>query len=486
MYRDVDGNDHDWRNVYDIPNSHLLEFSPSGGFDWRAENGHDDFFNVNGPQLGAKEWVHVAVAMTAADGGGYVPNVYVNGALTTESPNWQIDEQWNANGLQTTTDDLFLGILWSQNGEDGKRNNPDPWKGGIDEFKIWKSALSDVEIQSLVSGDAEVANDDLLLHFDFENSSSGHILNVVTGVNAGEIYGDVQFLGGVDLEPQPSLSFEYEILGVDKDFLGLPVPLPTESKKQIAVLGDSVDHSARYDLNITADILNQYNLEGADITIGFDTQLFNNIDASDITIGSDLPIANAVQIDNELGTIRLAAAALADLTQNGIGVSGETILASISLDFDETALATIEKYDDGSLVTNPLAFTIDANLDETVFSTLLNDSSGFENRDIQTLRDLGGSITVDGQDVTLYEAKVNLAQQGDGLVLGLALSVLTLITNLVRSGDTITSVEWLNVATFKLTPTTRVYNQSSLVSADFSQTVLPVVHSSTASLWKCT
>lgn len=52
-----------------------------------------------------------------------------------------------------------------------------------------------------------------------------------------------------------------------------------------------------------------------------------------------------------------------------MGVSGETVLASISLDFDETALATIDKHDDGSLVTNPLAFTINANLDETIFSS---------------------------------------------------------------------------------------------------------------------
>ena len=52
LLRDVEVQDTDWRNVYDIPNSHLLEFAPSGGFDWRAENGHQDFFNVNGPKLG--------------------------------------------------------------------------------------------------------------------------------------------------------------------------------------------------------------------------------------------------------------------------------------------------------------------------------------------------------------------------------------------------------------------------------------------------
>ena len=227
---------------------------------------------------------------------------------------------------------------------------------------------------------------------------------------------------------------------------------------------------------ITADILNQYNLEGADITIGFDAQLFNKINASDITIGSDLPIANAVQINNELGTIRLAAAALADLTQNGIGVSGETVLASISLDFDETALATIDKHDDGSLVTNPLAFTINANLDETIFSTDLDDGSGYSNRTIQSLRELGGTITVDGQNVTLYEAKINFEQLGDGLVLGTdrVIGADASFTNLIRSGDTLsTSVDWLNVGNIDAhnLSYTEVYNQNAtLESAEFTQT----------------
>ena len=36
-----------------------------------------------------------------------------------------------------------------------------------------------------------------------------------------------------------------------------------------------------------------------------------------------------------------------------------------------------------------------------------------KNRDIVTLSDLGGYVA-EGQDVTLYEVKVNLAQQGDG------------------------------------------------------------------------
>ncbi len=199
LFRDVEEQDNDWRNVYDIPNSHLLEFSPSGGFDWRAENGHQDFFNVNGPKLGSNEWTHVAVTMSEEDGGGYVPAIYVNGDLTDESTNWQIGEQGNDNGLKTTTDDLYLGILWSQ-----KRNNPDPWKGGIDEFKVWKSSLSELEIKDVVAGGNDVRNDDLLLHLDFESVHADHVFDVSGNKAASpvkaEIHGDVNFLGEAVVE----------------------------------------------------------------------------------------------------------------------------------------------------------------------------------------------------------------------------------------------------------------------------------------------
>ena len=86
------------------------------------------------------------------------------------------------------------------------------------------------------------------------------------------------------------------------------------------------------------------------------------------------------------------------------------------------------------------------------FSSQLEDGSGFENRKIQTLRDLGGTITVDGQDVTLYEAQINLEQQGDGLVLGTQREIGSdrAFTNLVRSGDTLTtSADWLNVGNIR-------------------------------------
>jgi hypothetical protein len=173
--------------------------------------------------------------------------------------------------------------------------------------------------------------------------------------------------------------------------------------------------------------------------------------------------------------LRLAASSLSSLGA-GVGVSKETVIASINLDFDETALATINKNSDGSLVTNPLNFSLSANADETVFSKDFVDPTGLLNREIVTLNDLGGYAAVDSEDVTLYEAKINFEQQDDGLVLGTqrVIGADATFTNLIRSGDTLTtSVDWLNVGNIKANNLSysEVSNQhATLHSADFSQT----------------
>ncbi|MDO6352323.1 hypothetical protein Q3Y53_07165, partial [Synechococcus sp. YX-04-1] len=260
--------------------------------------------------------------------------------------------------------------------------------------------------------------------------------------------------------------------------LRLQALLTSESSilPQVAVLGDSVDHDASYSLLITGESLREgYTIESADLTLHFDPLLFGVINASDVRIGGELPIANAVEIDNESGTLRLAAASLAALDA-GQGVSSETVIASISLDFDEEALATIEKNADGSLVTNPLSFSLSANADETVLSKNFFDATGLLNREIVTLNDLGGYAAVGSEDVTLYEAKINFEQQDDGLVLGTqrVVGADATFTNLIRSGDTLTtSVDWLNVGNIQANNLnySEVYNQNAtLASADFSQT----------------
>ncbi|WP_413398299.1 leucine-rich repeat protein [Prochlorococcus sp. MIT 1312] len=235
------------------------------------------------------------------------------------------------------------------------------------------------------------------------------------------------------------------------------------ARKQLAVLGDSVDLSDIYQLDITAKSLAAgYNLETADITINFDPYLFNEIKASDITIGGQLPIANAVRIDNDVGTIRIAAASLGDLDPgdlyanhladagSSIGSDG-AVLASIDLNFNELNLAELNQNSDGSIadLSTPLFFGLSANQDETVFSKALDDESGFVNREIKSLRDLGGDLAVDGTKVTLYEATINLEEQGDGLILSSDLDIGSYNskqTNLLRSGDTIsTTSTWTNL-----------------------------------------
>ena len=244
---------------------------------------------------------------------------------------------------------------------------------------------------------------------------------------------------------------------------------------QLSVLGDDVDEASEFVLNLKAESLEAgHNLESTDLTIRFNPNLFNTIEASDITIGGSLPIANAVQIDNTLGTIRIAAASLSDLDK-GNSITDPSVLASISLDFDEKQIKTLQKNEDGSLKINPLDFEVTANSEETIFSTNFDDGTEFENREISSLADLGGSIDVDGKDVTLYEAKINLAQQGDGFVLASkrVIGADAAITNLIRSGDTLTtSAEWLNIGNIKahnLSYEGLDNQNASLIHASFSK-----------------
>ena len=136
---------------------------------------------------------------------------------------------------------------------------------------------------------------------------------------------------------------------------------------QLAVLGDSVDSNSRFILDINAEsLVDDYNIESADIEIKFDPALFGTINASDIKIGGSLPLANVVHIDNDTGTIRFAAASLSDLSQ-GSGISDTEALASIALNFDEDQIQYLEKNVDGSLKISPLAFDISVNEQETIF-----------------------------------------------------------------------------------------------------------------------
>ena len=83
-----------------------------------------------------------------------------------------------------------------------------------------------------------------------------------------------------------------------------------------------------------------------------------------------------------------------------------------------------------------------------------------------------------GRAVTLYDASINLEQQGDGLVLGTqrVIGSSSDFTNLVRSGDTLsTSATWLNVGNIEAN-NIKVYGTENanayLVSSSISKTSL--------------
>jgi len=261
-----------------------------------------------------------------------------------------------------------------------------------------------------------------------------------------------------------AILFDYNIF--EKDVTATYDPQvyidPTTALKQIGVLGQEQSfkdaiYDNEYTLQITAQALGGYDLEGADITIGYNSNIFKSIQASDITIGADMPIANAVLIDegtNGNGTIRIAASSLADLTGGGNGITASVaagVLATINLNFDESAIELGKNASTGQLEANPLSFTITANSDETILSKTATGSDGFDNKSILSLRDLGdvagSKVSSIEDEVTLYEAAVNLGQTSS-LVMGTTRTIGSDagFTNLVRSGDTIiTENKWANV-----------------------------------------
>ena len=318
------------------------------------------------------------------------------------------------------------------------------------------------------------------IDLNWEQFAALEIINLENGIfdpyNTAEIYIDTYLDTG--FRGDEAIAFTYALSNAYDD----------QALSQNAVLGDSVVYSSKYNLDIFAESLaDDFRLEATDFTIDFNPLLFENISASDIRIDGVMPVANAVSIDNEAGTIRIAAASLSDLTGydsytgmwdrdlgDGIGAASQK-LATISLDFSESQIEALAKNPDGSLMISPLAFNIEANLDETTFSLDFTDDDGQLNREILTLDDLGGGVAVDGQEVTLYEAKINFEQLEDGLVIGTdrVIGADSSFTNLVRSGDLVTTTsEWLNVGNIQANNLAyyELYNQNAtLENAEFSQ-----------------
>ncbi|WP_413681267.1 SBBP repeat-containing protein [Prochlorococcus sp. MIT 1318] len=245
--------------------------------------------------------------------------------------------------------------------------------------------------------------------------------------------------------------------------------------KSTAIKGIGATDNDAYILDILAkNVAQGYTLESTDITLKFNTDLFGSIDKDQIQLSSLFPVANAIHIDNDKGEIRIVGAGLNHISGAGAGIaSGENkVFASIALNFDETALA---KYTTGSATAGKLLtydgtasgvdafdgtleFDLSVNRDSTVFSKSITETSGLENAEISTLRDLNGSVKAIKDSIALYEGQVDLSQTGDltfasNRTIGVASGGIK--TNLIRAGSTIYSdVTWKNTGNVAATDIT--------------------------------
>jgi len=231
---------------------------------------------------------------------------------------------------------------------------------------------------------------------------------------------------------------------------------PSESVlESIAIIGPGSNEDKKFILDISAENLaehDEYKMEAAQFTIGYDAAFFKDIAVDDIWISSP-SVANSVKIDNSKGEITIASATLSDLIHGS--ETTNDILASIQFNFNETAFRNYQDINNEDINGEyaRLSFEINVNEYETVLSKGIVDGSGFDNREIKTLSELELGATFTGQETTLFKALVNLEEQGDGLTLGterIIGSTESVFTNLIRSGDTVTGKSlWKNKGNIK-------------------------------------
>ena len=167
----------DWANVYDKPFAHLLEFAPSGGFDFRAENENMDF-NANGPVVPTGQWAHVVAVSRQYGEEDYRFEIFVDGVLANDANAWQIESINNTSGVRSSDFGYYLGILASQD-----PYNLDPWQGALDDFQIWSKALTADEINQQYLGNFNYTDqNNLVLRFEFDDSA-GQLVSDSSGYN---------------------------------------------------------------------------------------------------------------------------------------------------------------------------------------------------------------------------------------------------------------------------------------------------------------
>ena len=169
----------DWRNLYDIPDAHMMEFSPSGKPTWRAENSESPGWSVSDDEaIPTGQWTHIACTMTQTSD-GYTITMYINGEIAAYT------SSTNINGVVDSDNDLYLGVLWSQ------QSNPDPWAGGIDDFKFWNKALTSSQISELYENSNSVEPNNLVLDLSFDSVSGDTVEDMSGQGNDGVIVGGV-------------------------------------------------------------------------------------------------------------------------------------------------------------------------------------------------------------------------------------------------------------------------------------------------------
>ncbi|WP_156486021.1 matrixin family metalloprotease, partial [Prochlorococcus sp. MIT 1306] len=328
-----------------------------------TESEANNFFRISGNQLilndiadyETKDQYSIRIAATDADGLAIAKSFSLQ-VNDTDEANYNIDlsrtfldEGDTLNTTVSTTDvDLGTELFWALEGNNFTQEDlrigsltGSNQVGADGNFSVSHTFAEDLTTEGLES----------LIVKLFSDQARQQLLAQSEAVQINDTSTSLEDGSG-------AVAFNYKLFSADSN----------QALDQLAVLGQGVDGTDRYKLEITAQsLLDQYNLESADVTLKFNPLIFQAINASDIQIGTDLPLANAVHIDNETGAVRIAASSLSDLAQ-GDGISSERLLASLTLDFDEGTLKTLGIQEDGSLAASPLIFEIEANQDETVFS----------------------------------------------------------------------------------------------------------------------
>lgn len=208
----------------------------------------------------------------------------------------------------------------------------------------------------------------------------------------------------------------------------------------VASWGSAHDQARQYVLSLEAESLhgNALTIDDLDLTVDFNNSIFEAIGSADLQITSELPLANSALIDNFNGLVRFAAGsadALGSTTGAGIGTKAE--VARILVNVKDANFVGNNDYQQAGIVPVDAGISIQANLDETVFS------------DLSTLRERGGAnaYQVLGPQIAVARADMDLQETADQLVLGTQRSIGgSTFSNLIRKGDTVsgTVATWSN------------------------------------------